>query len=36
MYIAMDAAASEFYNEDENVYHFHQSTGDKVKLHRNG
>ena len=30
MYIAMDAAASEFYNEDENVYHFHQSTGDKL------
>lgn len=30
MYIAMDAAASEFYNSDENVYHFHQSTGDKL------
>tara|TARA_B100001250_G_scaffold353258_1_gene326483 strand:- start:1245 stop:2537 length:1293 start_codon:yes stop_codon:yes gene_type:complete len=30
MYIAMDAAASEFYNVDENVYHFHQSTGDKL------
>ena len=30
MYIAMDAAASEFYNADENVYHFHQSTGDKL------
>ncbi len=28
--IAMDAAASEFYLEDENVYHFHQSTGDKL------
>lgn len=30
MMIAMDAAASEFYNEDEKVYHFHQSTGDKL------
>ena len=30
MYIAMDAAASEFYNTEENVYHFHQSTGDKL------
>ena len=28
--IAMDAAASEFYLADENVYHFHQSTGDKL------
>jgi enolase len=30
MYIAMDAASSEFYNADENVYHFHKSTGDKL------
>ena len=30
MYIAMDAAASEFYNPEENVYHLHQSTGDKL------
>ncbi len=30
MMIAMDAAASEFYLKDENVYHFHQSTGDKL------
>ena len=30
MYIAIDAAASEFYNTDENVYHFHQSSGDKL------
>ncbi len=30
MYIAMDAAASEFYNAEENVYHFHQTTGDKL------
>ena len=30
MYIAMDAAASEFYNAEENVYHFHQSTGNKL------
>ncbi|MBT8220790.1 MAG: phosphopyruvate hydratase [Bacteroidia bacterium] len=28
--IAMDAAASEFYLEEEKVYHFHQSTGDKL------
>lgn len=28
--IAMDAAASEFYNEEEKVYHFHQSTGEKL------
>ena len=26
----MDAAASEFYNTEENVYHFHQSTGEKL------
>lgn len=30
VFIAMDAAASEFYNEEEKVYHFHQSTGDKL------
>jgi enolase len=30
VYIAMDAAASEFYNAEENVYHFHKSTGDKL------
>jgi len=28
--IALDAAASEFYLEDEKVYHFHESTGDKL------
>ena len=28
--IAMDAAASEFYIEEEGVYHFHQSTGEKL------
>jgi enolase len=28
--IAMDAAASEFYNEEEKVYHFKKSTGDKL------
>ncbi|MEQ8625836.1 MAG: phosphopyruvate hydratase [Vicingaceae bacterium] len=28
--IAMDAAASEFYLEEEKVYHFHKSTGDKL------
>ena len=30
VYIAMDAAASEFYNAEEKVYHFHKSTGDKL------
>ena len=30
MFIAMDAAASEFYNEKEKVYHFNQSTGEKL------
>ena len=28
--IGMDAAASEFYNAEEKVYHFHKSTGDKL------
>jgi enolase len=28
--IAMDAAASEFYNATEKVYHFHKSSGDKL------
>lgn len=28
--ISMDAAASEFYLEEEKVYHFHKSTGDKL------
>jgi enolase len=30
IYIAIDAAASEFYNSKDNFYHFHQSTGDKL------
>lgn len=30
MWIAMDAAASEFYSAEEKVYHFHQSTGEKL------
>ncbi len=30
IYIAIDAAASEFYNEEEDIYHLHQSTGDKL------
>ncbi len=30
VFIAMDAAASEFYLADENVYHLHKSTGDKL------
>jgi enolase len=30
IYIAIDAAASEFYNTEENVYHLCQSTGEKL------
>ncbi len=30
VFIAMDAAASEFYLHEENVYHLHKSTGDKL------
>jgi enolase len=30
IWIAMDAAASEFYNEEEKMYHFKKSTGDKL------
>ena len=30
IFIAMDAAASEFYNAEEKVYHFKKSTGDKL------
>ena len=30
IWIAMDAAASEFYNAEENVYHFHMSSGEKL------
>jgi enolase len=30
IFIAMDAAASEFWNEEEKVYHFHKSTGEKL------
>jgi enolase len=30
IFIAMDAAVSEFYNAEEKVYHFHQSTGEKL------
>ena len=30
VYVSMDAAASEFYNAEEGVYHFHQSTGEKL------
>ena len=30
LYIAIDAAASEFYSSDENFYHFHQSCGKKL------
>ena len=30
IFIALDAAASEFYNEEEGIYHFKKSTGDKL------
>jgi enolase len=30
VFVSMDAAASEFYNAEESVYYFHQSTGDKL------
>lgn len=30
IFIAMDAAASEFYDEKEKVYHFHKSAGQKL------
>lgn len=30
VFIAMDAAASEFFKSDEKVYHFHKSGGDKL------
>ncbi|MBS1637806.1 MAG: phosphopyruvate hydratase [Bacteroidetes bacterium] len=30
IYIALDAASSEFYNAEEKVYHFKKSTGDKL------
>ena len=30
VFIALDAAASEFYNREEQVYHFHKSSGDKL------
>jgi enolase len=30
VYIALDAAASEFYNAEEKVYHFKKSTGEKL------
>jgi enolase len=32
IYIAMDAAASEFYNAEEKVYHFKKSTGEKLTV----
>jgi enolase len=30
IFIALDAASSEFYNAEENVYHFKKSTGEKL------
>jgi enolase len=30
VFVAIDAAASEFYNSEESLYHFHKSTGDKL------
>jgi enolase len=32
IYIAMDAAASEFFIPEENMYHFKKSTGDKLTI----
>lgn len=32
VFIAMDAAASEFFNAEEKVYHFKKSTGDKLTI----
>ena len=32
VYIAMDAAATEFYNAEEKMYHFKKSTGDKLTI----
>lgn len=32
VYIAMDAAATEFYNAEEKVYHFKKSTGEKLTV----
>lgn len=32
IFIAMDAAASEFYNAEEKMYHFKKSTGDKLTV----
>jgi enolase len=30
IFIALDAASSEFYNAEENIYHFKKSTGDRL------
>jgi enolase len=30
VFVAIDAAASEFYKSEESLYHFHKSTGDKL------
>ena len=32
IYIAMDAASTEFYDEKAKVYHFHKSSGKKLNL----
>ncbi len=32
IYIALDAASTEFFNADEKVYHFKKSTGDKLTI----
>lgn len=34
IYIALDAASSEFYNSKEKVYHFHKSTGEKISTEK--
>lgn len=34
IFIALDAASSEFYNSKEKVYHFHKSTGEKLSTEK--
>ena len=34
IYIALDPASSEYYVKEENVYHLHKSTGDKLTPHQ--
>ena len=34
IFIALDAASSEFFNSKEKVYHFHKSTGEKLSTEK--